>query len=529
MSAFNISATNLTATSITAPNLQGTLTEGQNIVIDENNVISAINQNLPSSANFSTLNISTMNASNISTGDMTIGNNLTLDNKLLNVNNSGDLITSGAVYNALNGTSQGDSRNLTNITIFNNQSDKPIAIRAISVFPGATKTIIDAPYEVKFGPDSMVSASAYFTYEVAGFGADKIEARLRVQYNDGTINTIAYMQQIWVDNGGGGTRSGTLGPLQGAIKSNTTAGLTIFVEITNRSAESDDQFRLINTDLASMVVVESLLNAGTSDLNLNFGNIQADQAIFNTLSILEGSGAGQANIGRAVIGNDAFSNMMAISINDNTGATNYGFAQIANNQTIMNAQNVCTYNSFRVENVEVASINYIGLAIDYNVNETADFPLQVNGTGFFASDVLCDEIDCNKVLTNNISADNVDSTNICCTNLNVTGTLTATGLNLSTGNLIPGDNIDICNNVISAFLGADSIVNINTLHSDGNVDVVGALNVCQTSTFGGALNVSNTIYSGVAGVAGQHEGSLVLYSNILGNNFQQITTPLGQK
>jgi len=108
--------------------------------------------------------------------------------------------------------------------------------------------------------------------------------------------------------------------------------------------------------------------------------------------------------------------------------------------------------------------------------------------------------------------------------LKVSGTLDATGLNLSTANLIPGDNIDICNNVISAFLGADSIVNINSLHSDGNVDVVGALNVCQTSTFGGALNVSNTIYSGVAG---QHEGSLVLYSNILGNNFQQIYNASG--
>jgi len=526
MSATNISATNITATSITAPNVQGILTEGQNIVIDENNVISAINQNLPQSANFSTLSVSTLNASNISTGDMTIGNTMTLDNKLLNVNstnnvtqNSGDLITSGAVYNALNGTSGGDSRNLTNITIFNYQSTKPLAIRNTIVNAGETKTIIDAPYFVLFGTDSMVSASAYFTYEVAGHGGDKIEARLKAQYNNGSINTIGYMQQIWVGQGGGGTRSGTLGPLQGAIKSNTTAGIIFFVEITNRSSESDDQFRLLNTDLASMVVTESLLSGGGSDLNLNTGDIQADQAIFNTLSILEGSGAGQANIGRAVIGNDAFSNMMAISINGNTGATNYGFAQIANNQTIMNAQ-PGSYNSFRSENTEVASINQNGLAIRYGVNNTAAFPLQVNGAGFFVGDLFCDEIDCNRGLMTNVSAVNVDSFNMCCTNLNVTGTLTATGLNLSTGNLIPGDNIQIVDDVISAFLGADSIVNINTLHSDGNVDVVGALNVCQTSTFGGALNVSNTIYSGVAG---QHEGSLVLYSNIVGNNFQQTS------
>jgi len=62
---------------------------------------------------------------------------------------------------------------------------------------------------------------------------------------------------------------------------------------------------------------------------------------------------------------------MALSINGNTGATNYGFAQIANNQTIMNAQSTSTYNSFRVQNQEIASINDVGLGIGYPTGDTA--------------------------------------------------------------------------------------------------------------------------------------------------------------
>ena len=251
MSATNISATNITATNACAPNLQGVLTEGANIVIDENNTISAINQNLPASANFSTLNVSTLNASNISTGDMTIGNNLTLDNKLLNVNstnnitqNSGDLITSEAIYTALNGTGGRDSRSLTNTEIFTSSSPKALHIASTTVPPGKAAVIMEATTGVLFGPNSMISASAYFTYEVAGFGGDKIEARLRARFPNNTVKTIGFMQQIWVDNGGGGTRSGALGPLQGAVETVISSGaMDFYVEITNRSEESDDDFR----------------------------------------------------------------------------------------------------------------------------------------------------------------------------------------------------------------------------------------------------------------------------------------------
>jgi len=530
LSATNISSSNITATSVIAPNVQPTLTAGNNIDIC-GNVISSTGV-LPSIGNFTEINASTINASNLSTADLSIGSNLTLTNKLLNVNstanvtqNSADLITSGAVYSALNGTGIGDTRNLTNMEIYNNQSEKPIVIVNTEVFPGQTKNIMQATYFVKFGIDSMVSANIFFPYEVEGFGADKIEARIKVLYETGSVITIAYMEQIWVDGKGGGTRSGTLCPLQGAMKSNTTGSLIIFVEITNRSSESNDAFRVVQSNLASFVVSESLVNDSGSDLNLNTGSIQADEANFNSLSILEGSPAGQANIGRAVIGNDGHSDRMALSINGNTGATNYGFAQVASGQTIMNAQSTSTSNSFRVEDVEVASINYIGLAIGY---EDAFFPLTISGDAFIEGIAFISEIDSAYVDATNLSSIDVSLVNLSATkasidnlsvgNITITGNITANALNLSTGNLVPGANITVENNVISAYLSSDSQANLSSLQVDNNVDVFGVLNVSQTSNFQDSLNVSNNLY---VGKSGQHAGDIVLYSGVVGNNFVQ--------
>jgi len=124
----------------------------------------------------------------------------------------------------------------------------------------------------------------------------------------------------------------------------------------------------------------------------------------------------------------------------------------------------------------------------------------------------------------NLSATRSSIDNLCVANITITGNITANDLNLSTGNLVPGDNITIENNIISAYLSSNSQANLNSLQVDNNLDVFGVLNVSQTSTFGGSLNVSNIIYSGVAG---QHEGSLVLYSNIVGNNFTQTYNSSG--
>jgi len=535
LSAVNVSATSITATSVTAHNVQPTLTAGNNIDIC-GNVISSTGI-LPSIGNFTEINTSTINASNLSTADLSIGSNLTLTNKLLKVNstanvtqNSADLITSGAVYSAFNGTGGGDSRSLTNTQLYlGGDIIKPIVSGTVNTVnvnipPNTTRNMMKIFYTTKFGANAILNCTCSFSYEMAGYGGDNVNARLI--YNNGVDNTISRQEQIWIDHEGGGTRSGVLSPRIGNRTSAVSAGTTVYFQLLIDNNSSNDTWTMLFPDSCTFQITETLDNDGGNDLNLNTGDIQADSAIFNSLNIQAGSSAGQAVIGRTQIGNDAFSNMMALSINGNTGATNYGFAQIANNQTIMNAQSTSTYNSFRVQNQEIASINDVGLGIGYPTGDTAFFPLCVNGDALIENILFADEVDANSVKTNNLSSDNFSTTNATIDNLTITGTITADTFNFSTGNLIPGDNITIVDDVISAFIGSDSIVNINTLHSGGNVDVVGALNVCETSTFGGSLNVSNIIY---AGVAGQHEGGLVLYSNVVGNNFTQTYDSSGDE
>ena len=360
LSSVDISATYITATSFTAPNVQPTLTAGENITIDSSNVITSINQNLPSTANFSILNTISINASNLSTGDLEFGGNFILSNKLLNVNstaniiqNSDALITSGAVYSAFNGTGGGDSRSLTNTQLYlGGDIEKPIVsgtsnVIDVDIPPGSSRNIMKVFYTTKFGASAILNCTATFSYEVSGQGTDNIKARLI--YNNGVDNTISQQEQIWTDNGGGGTRSGVLSPRVGNRTSAVPSGTNVYFSLLIDN-NSDDTFTFLFPDACTYQITETLDNDGGNDLNLNTGNLQADEATFNSLSIQEGSGSEKAVIGRTQIGNDAFNNMMAISINGNVGGTNYGFAQVANNETIMNAQSSTTYNSFRVEN-----------------------------------------------------------------------------------------------------------------------------------------------------------------------------------
>jgi cytoskeletal protein CcmA (bactofilin family) len=59
----------------------------------------------------------------------------------------------------------------------------------------------------------------------------------------------------------------------------------------------------------------------------------------------------------------------------------------------------------------------------------------------------------------------------------VTGTLT--GANISTVALVPGTNITIVNNVISAFVESDADIVVSSLHVDNDTNVYGILNVSR--------------------------------------------------
>jgi len=273
------------------------------------------------------------------------------------------------VYSALNGAGGGDSRSLTNTQLYlGGDIIKPIVPGTVNTVnvnipPGSSRNMMKIFYTTKFGSSAILNCTASFSYQMGGYNEDRVNCRLI--YNNGVDNIISRQEQIWVDHPGGGTRSGVLSPRIGNRTSNVSAGTTVYFQVLIDNNSTDDTWTMLFPDSCTFQITETLDNDGGSDLNLNTGDIQADEANFNSLSIQEGSSAGQANIGRAVIGNDGHSDRMAISINGNTGATNYGFAQVASGQTIMNAQSTSTSNSFRVEDVEVASINYIGLAIGY--------------------------------------------------------------------------------------------------------------------------------------------------------------------
>jgi hypothetical protein len=139
--------------------------------------------------------------------------------------------------------------------------------------------------------------------------------------------------------------------------------------------------------------------------------------------------------------------------------------------------------------------------------------LLLNGTlladgGTFRNDVVFErDVDIEQTL--NVSNINVSG------NVVVAGTIT--GSNISTAALIPGTNITITNNVISAFVQSDADIVVSSLHVDNDVDIYGVLNVSETSNFGQSLNVDNQLF---VGKAGEIDGNLVLYSTNIGDNFQ---------
>ena len=254
LTAVNVSSTNISAVAITAPNVQETLIAGSNIDIS-GNTISATGI-LPSIGNFSVLNTSQINASNLSTADLSIGSNLTLTNKLLNVNstanvtqNSGDLITSGAVYSALNGTGGQDSRSLTNTQLYlGGDIIKPIVrgstnIVDVNIPPGSSRNMMKVFYTTKFGSNAILNCTASFSYEMGGYNGDSVNARLI--YNNGVDNTISRQEQIWRDHNGGGTRSGVLSPRIGNRTSAVSAGTTVYFQVIIDNDSSDDTWTML--------------------------------------------------------------------------------------------------------------------------------------------------------------------------------------------------------------------------------------------------------------------------------------------
>jgi hypothetical protein len=115
----------------------------------------------------------------------------------------------------------------------------------------------------------------------------------------------------------------------------------------------------LNSELSikSLLVTNDTFSSGTN---------VAGQVKCDSLEIQAGLSTGGAIIGKCQIGNDAFGNMMSLSLSGNQTGTNYAFAQVDSFETIMNCQATNSGNSFRIRNVETARITNNGLSIAPN-------------------------------------------------------------------------------------------------------------------------------------------------------------------
>jgi hypothetical protein len=566
----NISVQNISCTSFTSPDVQPLLIAGDNVSI-LNNIINVTNDALlPSNANFSSINTSSLNvnndviiggtcyltdlivsdvincstlqATNLSTAEMQFGNSLAYVAvaKILEVNTTDTIssgntlpVTSGAVYNAIN------TQTTTISTMWSYMlSETEFKLVASSVAAGGENTIcyldITPQYE-----GSKIHVEFCFSYSVGGFGTDSIITEIRIGKNNNTTQTVIQeLFQEWTSGSGGGTRSGASGTISASYQNTDTLGKyhRIQLRVDNNS---DDSWGLTSVDLVSIKVIEFIETAGTSNPNIliGSGNISCGNLSCNTLTAINHTidnlittenvnvGGSMVTVGFPESGVIVSSSMVRLA----GGAVVQNYADMAWDGTTFNISTRQSTKNFKVSfgqvaylevdstNVSVQSLivnqglEVLG-SLTYNdliLNDS----LLLNGTllafgATFRDDVIFErDVDIEQTL--NVSNINVSGNIICA------GTIT--GSNISTAALIPGTNITITNNIISAFVQSDADIVISSLHVDNNANIYGVLNVSETSNFGQSLNVDNQLF---VGKAGEIDGNLVIYSTNIGDNFQ---------
>ena len=566
----NISVQNISCTSFTSPDVQPLLIAGDNVSI-LNNIINVTNDALlPSNANFSSINTSslsvnnnvviggttyitdlivsdvincsTIQANNLSTAEMQFGNSLAYVAvaKILEVNTTDTIssgntlpVTSGAVYNAIN------TQTTTISTMWSYMlSESEFVLVNSTINGGVEDTIcyldITPQYE-----GSKIHVEFCFSYSVTGFGTDSIVTEIRVGKNNNTTQTIIQeLFQEWTGSGGGGTRSGASNTISASYQNTDTLGKyhRIQLRVDNNS---DDTWGLDNISFVSIKVIEFIETAGYSNPNIliGSGNISCGNISCNTITALNHTidnlittenvnvGGSMVTVGFPESGVIVSSSMVRLA----GGAVVQNYADMAWDGTTFNISTRQSTKNFKVSfgqvaylevdstNVSVQSLKVNqGLevlgSLTYNdliLNDS----LLLNGTlladgGSFRNDVIFErDVDIEQTL--NVSNINVSG------NIVVAGTLT--GSNISTVALIPGTNITITNNIISAFVQSDADIVISSLHVDNNANIYGVLNVSETSNFGQSLNVDNQLF---VGKAGEINGNLVIYSTNIGDNFQ---------
>jgi len=445
-------------------------------------------------------------------------------------------VTSWAVARALN-------TNFNNIQTqwMYKLSDSEVTLVATSVTGGNNNVIMRVDFYPQY-ETSKIAVELCYSYSVAGYGSDSITTELIVGTNNNASQlVIQRLFQTW--NGGssgGGTRSGASSSIMGVYDNSDTVGKfhRVQLKITNNS---DDIWQLTSTTLPAIKITEIMEVAGISNPNIRLGqgNISCGNLSCSKISVQDftvetgdittteavNAGGGGITMGfnPTVIASQSRIRMAGGSVLTNSADTqwdgstyNVSIRQPNKNYKISIGQQ--EYFQVNSNNTSCKNLTTTGLISCQNLSVSGSFNISnefINNDLTVLGDTLLNDLIVdntalfnNDVIMSDVSIQNSSIVNLSCSFLTAT--------NLSTASLIAGNNICINNNIISAYIEGGTEWNVSSIHIDNDINIFGNLNVSETSTFKQSLNVNNQLF---IGKAGETDGSLVLYSNNIGNNF----------
>jgi hypothetical protein len=360
--------------------------------------------------------------------------------------------------------------------------------------------------------------------------------------------------QDWRNNGGGGTRSGASSSIMGMYVNEDPIGKyhRIKMKVDNNG---DDIWELDSTSYPVVKVTEFIPIAGVSNPNIRLGNgnISCGNISCSSLTITDltidnvitnynvNVGGDMITVGFPMSG--AIASKSIVRLAGANTVLNYG--DLSWDGTTFNLSTRQANKNFKVsfgqqDYFEVNSNNTSCRSLYVNGNLSMSGTLTVGGTLNFTNAIVQNSLLVNGLITasdavfsNDVTfVDNVSMhkrlnvSNLSVTqgltvygNISTRGNISANSIyapNLSTASLRPGTNITIVDGFINAYVEGGTLVDCGSLLVDTNANIFGILNVSETSTFSESLNVCNILY---AGKTGQHDGSVVLYSQTIGNNW----------
>jgi trimeric autotransporter adhesin len=532
------------------------------LYIDANNVSLdnlSIDENLNVGGN---VNISgSLSASNLSTGSLKFGNGLsydTLDQQLeVNVDaviQSGSTlpITSGAVYNAIN-TQSTSLIHTVAYTLFETAYFKYDNLTAA---PGETNLIFYLDYYTQYGSGSKITVDFCYSYWVTGFRTDTVYTIIEIGRNNNTTQEeVQVLAQSWTDDAGGGTRSGASGSISATYTNTDTSGKYHRIKMKIQNGSSDDTWNLGNLTYPMIRVTEYLPISGISNPNIRIGsgNISCGNISCTALSVTDltidnvitnynvNVGGDMITVGFPISG--VIPSKSVVRLAGGNVLLNYG--DLTWDGTTFNVSTRQSNKNFKVsfaqqDYFEVNSNNTSCRSLYVNGNISMSGTLTIGGALLFTSAIIQDSLLVNGLITGSSAefSDNVtfddnvsmhrrlNVSNLSVTlgltvygNISTRGNISANSIyapNLSTASLKAGTNITIIDGFINAYVEGGTLVDCGSLQVDTDANIFGILNVSKTSTFVESLNVCNIIY---AGKTGQHDGSVVVYSQSIGNNW----------